>query len=614
MIGRIRDALADRARRVRYFASDILYLLSLPFRGLGSAIGGAFSRVSSANRRRLGAAVAALATVALAVFVLVPNLPCAFPGGDACAPEDEAMAIVPADALAYVHVNVDEESEQFTQAASVAGRTPQLSEQILLRALPFLLGASGQTPDFGEEIEPWFGGEMAVAVVPGASGTQQVQLLEVSDTKGAREYEEAIAAGSPEPDEYRGVEVREDERGLATAIVGDFLAIGTAGGVRSVIDVSGGSEGPDARGSEDAARDAMDELPAERFAEAYLSTEGIDSFLALSEGALAPFEPLVDSGDSQAAAFALSADDAGFRISSRSLLDPERDPEGGGFFSAFDPFEPQLPADLQEDTLAYAGFGNADATVSSLLDQATIRTPGIATGFTDLVERLRKDAGVDLTEELLPALNGEGAIAVAPKPGEDTVETTDAQDGEVPEGLDPPETLSARPNVPYLEFLADDVDAEAARESLASLQGELAKSVDPNIAKPIFREEDFGDVTGQVLERGPGDVIAYAVAGTKLAIANDTAPIERLGADPDSSLGGSDVFESALEGLPEDPLFLVYLDLAGLITLAEQLGAGAEGPFVAFAEDLRRLQTFGLSISREEDLLATDSLLRIAEP
>ena len=354
----------------------------------------------------------------MVALVVVPNLPCGAPGGDECAPDDDAQALVPADALAYVHVNIEAGTDQAEQAADVAARTPLLTQQVLGQIEPFLLGGAGETPVFSEDIEPWFGGEIAIAVVPGGAGTQQVQMLEVTDEKGAREYESSIGAGAPEPEDYKGTELREDDRGLATAIVGDFLVIGSADGVRSVIDVSAGAESL----SEDATvEQTFDELPADSFAQAYLSAEGIDSFLALSDGAFASFEPLVDSGDSQGAAFSLGADEGGYRLATRSVLDPERNTEAGGFFAAFKPFQPALPEELAPDTLAYVGFGDADETVGALLAQATVRAPGIASGVTDLVDRLRKDAGVDLTDELLPALTGEGAVAIAPRPAANRV-------------------------------------------------------------------------------------------------------------------------------------------------------------------------------------------------
>ena len=47
---------------------------------------------------------------------------------------------------------------------------------------------------------------------------------------------------------------------------------------------------------------------------------------------------------------------------------------------------------------------------------------------------------------------------------------------------------------------------------------------------------------------------------------------------------------------------------------AERLGAGSEGPFATFAEDLRRLQTFAITVGTEEDVLSSDALFRIAAP
>ncbi|MEJ7875453.1 MAG: hypothetical protein WKF62_02245, partial [Solirubrobacterales bacterium] len=178
-----------------------------------------------------------------------------------------------------------------------------------------------------------------------------------------------------------------------------------------------------------------------------------------------------------------------------------------------------------------------------------------------------------------------------------------------------PETITpGQSDVPYAQFLASEVDEEAARDALARLQGELAGSVDPGIADPIFREQTFGAVEAQVLERSPGDVLAYAAHESKLVIADDTAPIERLDGDPDEGLAASEAYGSATEGLAETPSLNAYFDLAGLVATAERLGAGSESPFAAFAEDLRRLQTFALTVGTTDDLLSSDSLLRVASP
>ena len=507
MIGRFFSAARSRLSSFRYFLGDLLYLVTRPFRGIGHRISSAWQSISPQWRLRGAVAGGAIALVALVALVVAPNLPCGAPGGDECAPDDDALALVPANALAYVHVNIESGTDQAEAAATIAERTPLLSRQVLAQAAPFLLSGSGDRANFGEDIEPWFGGEIAIAVVPGGAGTQQVQMIEVADEKGAREYESSIGAGAPEPEDYKVTELREDDRGLASAVVGDFLVIGSADGVRAVIDVSAGAEGAEPLSADATADEAIGELPSDSFVQAYLSAEGIDSFLALSDGALGPFEPLVDSGDSEGAAFSVSADEAGFQLATRSVLDPDRNPDAGGFFAAFKPFQPALPAELAPDTLAYVGFGDADATVSGLLEQATVRAPGIAAGITDLVDRLRKDAGVDLTEKLLPALNGEGAIAVAPRPGATDASAEETSDDEATDDLQAPgapDTIQpGQSDIPYLEFIADDVDEEEAAGALARLQGELAKSVDPNVANPVFREQTFGDVTAQVLQHSP---------------------------------------------------------------------------------------------------------------
>ena len=100
-------------------------------------------------------------------------------------------------------------------------------------------------PTSTRDIEPWFGGEAALAIVPAAAGGlgELVQLVEASDDDQAREFADSIAAGTPRSTSYRDVEVRVDRRGLATALVAGFLVVGTKSGVRSVIDADSGAKG-----------------------------------------------------------------------------------------------------------------------------------------------------------------------------------------------------------------------------------------------------------------------------------------------------------------------------------------------------------------------------------
>ena len=144
MTSRFFEAIAAGLRSARYFLRDLFFLLTRPFRGVGESVASAWRSIPPRWRLRGAVAGGAIALIALAAFVVVPNLPCGAPGGDDCAPDDDALALIPADALAYVHVNIDAESDQAEDAATVAERTPLLTEQLLARAAPFLLGGAGR--------------------------------------------------------------------------------------------------------------------------------------------------------------------------------------------------------------------------------------------------------------------------------------------------------------------------------------------------------------------------------------------------------------------------------------------------------------------------------------
>ncbi len=102
-------------------------------------------------RRLLASALGALLALLLLWLFAVPALPCQAPGGDACPPADDAIHLVPEDALAYVHLNVDPGTEQYQEAAKVASRLPALTDQATGRLLARLPGPEG-APDFERDI------------------------------------------------------------------------------------------------------------------------------------------------------------------------------------------------------------------------------------------------------------------------------------------------------------------------------------------------------------------------------------------------------------------------------------------------------------------------------
>jgi len=575
------------ARSARYLAEDLAYVAGRARRRARNA----WAQLGRSTRARVAAgAGAVLAVLALLVawVVLAPVLPCSFPGGDACPPRDRARELVPATALAYAHLSGGSDNPQYEAARSLAARTPALAPQ-LARSLLGLVGG-GERSALEGELGPWFDGEAAVAQLP--SGT--VELLGYSDEQGARSHAVQLVPGA-ERDEHRGVELGRGD-GLAWALLDGFLAVGRDEALRELIDAARGGEVP-TLAEDEAAAEAFDQLPTDRFAEAYLSPDGIEALVAQGEGALASLEPFVDAAASRGAAVALSAEDEAFELAVRSLLDPERARAGGSFFSAFGRFEPRLPQRLPADAIAWLGFGGAGGTVSRLLDQATAQAPDLAAGLAEAVARLREDEGVDVERDLVASLGGEAALAVVPRRAREEAQ---------------PERAAPPLGVPFVEFVAADVDAERALDALARLQRPLARELGRGMGAPGFEQLRLDGVTAQMLEVSRAVQLAYATVDDALVVANDPEGVERFAAG-DGGLDGNPGLRAAMKGLPEEPSLAAYLDLGALIGLAEREGLAEDPAYVALAGDLGQLRALGLSVVEEPSLLATDARLVLAE-
>ena len=557
------------------------------------------------TRLRLAVALGAVAALALVWLVAVPALPCQAPGGDTCPPADDAIQLVPQDALAYVHLNVDRDTEQYEDAAKVSERVPGITKQVTALLLSRLPGPDGAAPDFERDIQPWFGGEAALAVVPAGGGAvgKEVQLLEASDESGAREFADSIAAGTPRSTTYREVEVRVDRRGLATALVGGFLAIGTRSGVREAIDADSGEEGTGSLAGDPSASAARDALPDKRLADAYISPGGIAGLVADPRGSLATFAALINPGASQGAAVALVAGDEGLDIDLNSQLDPRRAKAHPGFFSAFPSFEPQLAGALPPESLGYVGIGRPGTTLMSLLEQASTTEPGLAAAVGDLVKQVRKLGKIDLQKDLLPSLGGEAAIALQPAADEGGGGGGDAATGALP-GL----------QIPFLEFIAADVDSDRASQALARLQGPITQALNPSkeLPAPVVREREVGGLTAYSVSVSPSVDLTYAIEGSTLVVATDPAAVEQLAAG-EGGLSSEELFDRATDGFPGELAMLGYLNLGGLIALAESAGLGEDPAYATFASDIQRLQALGVAIQSSPEELSTEARLIVGE-
>ena len=487
--------------------------------------------------------LAALAAVAL--LALAGGLVCAR-GGEA-APDDDAARLVPAGALAYVHVSTDPDREADARFAALAGALPPLTrlrDQLVTAVAP-------QSLDVARDVRPWLGDELAYAAV---SPTDSIVLAAVAD----RERAAALVArvgNLNSASAYRGVQLLVAGT-TAIAFVGDFLAIGTEPAVRAAIDREQG-EGDALR---DAApfRRALEDAPAGRSLTAYASAAGVREVLAPRAGAAGLLGRLLDRPGLQAAGAALTGEEDGLRVSARL--------SGGAPDDAA--FEPVLLERVPERAAAYLGVRSA-ARLAGLAERL-----GAAQAVARLRRLLRREADLDADQELLAPLDGEVAVSVT-GPEED------------------PEGTAA--GAPVVTLKARTADAARTSGALARLQGPLADRLALPGTVPGFRPAVIGGLDAVSLRVTPQLAPTYAVSGDGLVIS--TAPAGLL--PPRGTLASAPAFEATIGAVPDLADSLVFLDLRQLLALGEETGLTAIPGLATARDDLRRVRAAGAVVTRD---------------
>ncbi len=553
---------------------------------------GPWRRLTPLTRRRVlaGAIVAALAGLAWVVLLLAA--PCGWPGGGDCPPADDAIALVPGDALAYVHAEIDPERDQYVDAALLGRRVPRLGA-LLAGALG---GALGVDPDLLAAPPPWAGDELAVALLPGPRGGDRLTLLAVDDPAGAGGYAERLIRARGEAGEVAGVELHPGRRGQAYALRDGFLLLGDEGAVRETLASTPGSslraelepaDGPPAG--------PLAELPEERLAYAYLSGAGSR---ALLQGTAGPLGSLLGAGASTGLAAALTVQGGIAGLTVRSGIEPGAARRSAGPISALPGFSPQLPAELGAGTLAYLGLSDPAAGIGGLIDRAEAGDPELGPALERLQRRLRAATGIDLRADLLPLLGGEAALSAAPAGGGADAAAPDAQAGAIAFGA------------PYASLIADGVDAAAARRKLGSLERPLERALGGG---DRFETLQIAGAEARGLRVSPAVDLTYAAYDERLVIATDPHGIDvARGGGP--ALAEAPGYEAATAGLPPRPGLLAYLNLDGLRGLLEQAGLAEDPAYAVVAGDLRALHGAALAIGGDEERVGIDLRLVTGEP
>ena len=347
--------------------------------------------------RRLGRLLRAQVTFdRIAVAVLVVGaviLVASLAGGKDEPRDDEAARLVPRNALVYGHATVEPNSDQWRFAGEVVRKLPTL-RRLRERALRSLSGGD-RALDFDTAVRPWIGDEAAIALLPDGRRASSLILVRVADQARARDF--LRGAGRPREQRHRGVTVR-SYGSLATAFVGNFLAIGRPEHVRAAIDTRGGGS----LGDDSLFRSAVRRLEADDpIAYAYASQNGVSRLLRQQGGLVARVGGLLERPGLRAAAASVRAGPNGLRASVSSLLIPAAGDAPG--------FEPTLTAEIPAGTIAYVGARGLDEIFDQLAQ----------VGAAGSVERvLGRELGTvgrrTLLRAVQPLLGRESALVVSP--------------------------------------------------------------------------------------------------------------------------------------------------------------------------------------------------------
>ena len=525
------------------------------------------------GNRRLVVLVVAVAVALLAIALLVRAL-----GGGDEAPPQRAASLFPETTLVAATVATDGDRDATKRAAGLAERFGSYDRQrdALLRRL----SGGEDDVDVDKDVKPWLGDEAAIALVDTGEGTAgSIVAIAVTDEDKAREFlDRNPRAGERRP--YKGVETRR-YGSVTTAFVDGFMVIGQDATVQMAIDRAKDPGGTRSLEEEQLFEQAMDGLPENRAASAYLTAAGLRRLLAPQGGVVGGLSVLLDQPALESVGVALEARDDQARLVAHSILDPaiqKRRP------SPFKRFEPELLDAVPSDALAYLGASGISGALERIV--ATAAGGGAAGGVGPILDRLRRElerrTGGRLERDLLRLFDGEVALVI----------------------------LRETPAPVFALITATD-DEDATKATLARLRDPLAALLRPKGEQALeWKREVVAGKEAYTLRVPSGAGVTYSVFDGRLVLATAPEGIRRI-AESDRSLAEDDDFEKVLSDRPDRVGTLGFLDFNQLLELGEQTGLNDSRAYLAAREDLQRIRAVGVHSSGSEGETTAEILVSI---
>ncbi len=512
-------------------------------------------------------------------------------------------AAVPADATAYVAINVDPTSEQFQTSGDLSATSG------LIDLFNFVANLD---PSNADDISGVFEGIGATEIGVGipAVTAEQIGSLSTTTTDGVPDVADqdirvvlattdpeaaftylteefpALAAGpnaSTKQSTYAGVDVVSISDGAAPettlnfALVGDLVVITpTIDGLESSIDTAQGTT--DSIASTGKFQDVTGQLDGDSMLFAFSDNGAILNDPAytdvLTEMGIDP-SVLAQFNIYSGLQVAADADAPGFRVNTVSFPNSE----SGATPAAAPSFSSDLTTQVPADTMVYLGGNNLGQVLGPIVSIALA-----SSAVTDLVGDTANPTVVGATPQSDPVTDGVGTDVATPASGQDVSQIADVVagfltlfTGEYVVAIQAPDvTALSDPNSLYALF-ASGIDGGPLVESLLNLAADSLSSADSGVT--VTSEVIDGNTVYTATTGADASAITFSygvVDGQFLVGLGDS--VQSFLAGPDSSLADNPQFQQTFTALgrsPEDGA-VVYLDMTTLLPLV-QTGADLLG-------------------------------------
>jgi hypothetical protein len=570
-----------RLRAIGYWIREKAQAVGRPLRRAADGLAYWWSKRAKATRMRIYAVAGVLFLYLIVKFIPISGIPCQVSAAKECAPSNETIAFVPENAVAYAHVTLKGSSHQAELGRELRDEIPEFLS-IAQEATSALPSPSGKPVDVAGAVLPWAEDDLALLLIPAPNKTTAPAFIAgIGDEEKADEFVTSIAPpGMPQGTEQDGSALSVYPGGFATAKVSGQLLFGSEAAVRAALATQSETLPQLEDSGLNASRDA---LPDVRVAEVYVSGVGVQRFLAGRQGLPAQLDTFVDYGATTGMAASARLRDDGIEIDLVSELDPKLEEQSPTVFADLPRFDPELAGEAGTRAIGYVGVGELGPGLNRALAAAGPGGQGLAGALRALARGLQQDAGVDLFQDLLPALGGQAALVAEP---------TDA--------------------VPYASLIVDGIDETKANDALARLQRPLLRGLGtggPQI--PTFRAEEVDGVTVHSVQVSASVNLSYSIFDRKLVISTQPAGIDQVRGGGDN-LAGTSGYEDATDPLPDSVSALVFLNLEELFGLRAVQETLAVNPlYASLSEDISHFGSLALAVRGSDDRLRTELFLAI---